>query len=260
MNLTHVIYPHDPIGEKSDDFRSQGIFFRDYYPNGEWNIIRAPAIRNQKEYSCCLQPYYDITYSLVLQRKTLFYIVYLIVPCVGISFLTLMVFYLPSESGEKIVLSISIELALTVIFPLLAAFIPSTSIMIPLLSKYFLFIMLLVAISLIKTVLILAIYYRNSNHLQPMPRWIERLFIEILPDFLFFKSTKINRRSSNHREKLPTIDRLDDDDGTVQSKFIRILEKSLRLVDLNQIFDRFRASNLHDQVCSSSRLNESQRK
>ena len=40
-------------------------------------------------------------------RKTLFYTVNLIIPCMGISFLTVLVFYLPSDSGEKVVNMIS---------------------------------------------------------------------------------------------------------------------------------------------------------
>lgn len=37
-----------------------------------------------------------------MRRKTLFYTVNLIIPCMGISFLTILVFYLPSDSGEKV--------------------------------------------------------------------------------------------------------------------------------------------------------------
>ena len=37
-----------------------------------------------------------------MRRKTLFYTVNLIIPCIGITFLTVLVFYLPSDSGEKV--------------------------------------------------------------------------------------------------------------------------------------------------------------
>ena len=86
-------------------------------------------------YVAVQEPYPDIVFRIYLRRKTLFYVVNLIIPCVGISFLSVLVFYLPSESGEKISLSISILLSLTVFFLLLAEIIPPTSLSVPLLGK-----------------------------------------------------------------------------------------------------------------------------
>ena len=231
-----------------DNYRPQGVFFRDYYPNGEWDIIRAPAKRNQKTYSCCLQPYYDITYSLVLKRKTLFYIVHLIIPCVGIALLTFVVFYLPSQSGEKIVLGISIELALTVIFPLLADLIPSTSIMIPLLGKYLLFIMILVALSICNTIFILAIYHRERHQDKAMPKWMNYVFIQVLSPYLLL-STRTRRempaighkRKTNRLSKLPR-------DNTLDAIFSRMLERLLHLEQIEGIFTKFHTAIQHDQV------------
>ena len=65
-------------------------------------ISKVPAIRNVKYYTCCDEPYLDITFNVTMRRKTLFYTVNLIIPCMGISFLTVLVFYLPSDSGEKV--------------------------------------------------------------------------------------------------------------------------------------------------------------
>ena len=50
----------------------------------------------------------DITFKLTMRRKTLFYTVNLIVPCVALTFLTVLVFYLPSDSGEKVTNSVKI--------------------------------------------------------------------------------------------------------------------------------------------------------
>lgn len=45
----------------------------------------------------------DITFKMTMRRKTLFYTVNLIIPCVALTFLTVLVFYLPSDSGEKVI-------------------------------------------------------------------------------------------------------------------------------------------------------------
>ena len=122
-------------------------------------FVQVPAQRNVKFYTCCDEPYLDITFNITMRRKTLFYTVNLIIPCMGISFLTVLVFYLPSDSGEKVSLlsylslstdltvqvslSINILLSLTVFFLLLAEIIPPTSLVVPLLGKFVLFTMIL---------------------------------------------------------------------------------------------------------------------
>lgn len=60
------------------------------------------SLRHEKFYTCCDEPYLDITFNITMRRKTLFYTVNLIIPCMGISFLTVLTFYLPSDSGEKV--------------------------------------------------------------------------------------------------------------------------------------------------------------
>ena len=76
-----------------------------------------------------------------MRRKQLFYTVNLIIPSVVLSFMTVLVFYLPSECSEKVTLSISILIALTVFFLLLAELIPPTSLAVPMYGKYLLFTM-----------------------------------------------------------------------------------------------------------------------
>ena len=81
------------------------------FKKDEWGNANSHAVlnyftfRNVKFYPCCDEPYLDITFNITMRRKTLFYTVNLIIPCMGISFLTVLVFYLPSDSGEKVTLS-----------------------------------------------------------------------------------------------------------------------------------------------------------
>ena len=79
-----------------------GIDLSEFYLNVEWDIMRVPARRNVIKYSCCPEVYLDITYNITMRRKTLFYTINLIIPCVGISSLSILVFYLPSDCGEKV--------------------------------------------------------------------------------------------------------------------------------------------------------------
>ena len=60
----------------------------------------------------------DIFFYLKIRRKPLFYIVNLIIPCVGIFYLSILVFYLPAQSGEKTALAIAILVSQTLYFTL----------------------------------------------------------------------------------------------------------------------------------------------
>uniref|UniRef100_A0A914LKL8 Uncharacterized protein n=1 Tax=Meloidogyne incognita TaxID=6306 RepID=A0A914LKL8_MELIC len=181
-----------------------GIDLNDYYPSVEWDILRVPGKRHQKKYPCCISPFIDLTYEIHLRRKTLFYTVNLMIPCVGISFLTALVFYLPSAGGEKISLCISILISLTVFFLLLVEIIPSTSLVIPLIGKYLLFTMVLVTLSVITTCLTLNVHYRNPSTHKMSP-WIRKLFIEILPYYLLMRRPiQKSKKSRKTKEDLGT--------------------------------------------------------
>ncbi|CAG7817481.1 unnamed protein product [Allacma fusca] len=163
-----------------------GVDLSEFYMSVEWDILEVPAIRNERFYTCCNEPYLDITFNITMRRKTLFYTVNLIIPCMGISFLTLLVFYLPSDSGEKVSLSISILLSLTVFFLLLAEIIPPTSLVVPLLGKFVLFTMILDTVSICVTVVVLNVHFRTPQT-HTMAPWVRRVFLHILPRLLVMR-------------------------------------------------------------------------
>lgn len=160
-----------------------GIDLSDFAKSVEFDIISVPAHYKKEYFSGIQNPYPDITFTIKLRRKTLFYTINLIIPIVGNAFLTLLVFYLPSDSCEKVTLSISSLVSLTVFFLLLAEIIPPTSLAVPLLGKYLLFTMLMITLSICCTVGILNIHFRslNTHVMQP---WVRRFFIETLPKYL----------------------------------------------------------------------------
>ena len=63
-----------------------------------------PGKRNNIVYECCPEPYVDITFTINMRRRTLYYFFNLIVPCVLISSMALLGFTLPPDAGEKLTL------------------------------------------------------------------------------------------------------------------------------------------------------------
>ena len=68
-------------------------------------LVARPGVRSVVTYACCEEPYIDITYTIHIRRRNLYYGFNLIIPCALISSLTLVIFMLPPDAGEKISLS-----------------------------------------------------------------------------------------------------------------------------------------------------------
>lgn len=100
-------------GSKLDLQFLYGPYFElnDYIRSNEWDIVDSSAKRNVKYYPCCPEPYVDLVFNLKMRRKVAFYNYILILPCVLLSSLTLVLFWLPPESPAKMQLG-------NLIFPL----------------------------------------------------------------------------------------------------------------------------------------------
>jgi len=165
----------------------------DYWKSGTWDIVEVPG---------CLQSFNgskwgvttesQITFYITIRRKTLFYTVNLILPTVLISFLCILVFYLPAEAGEKVTLGISILLSLVVFLLLVSKILPPTSLVIPLIAKYLLFTFVMNFLSVLVTVVIINFNFRGPRT-HTMPNWIRILFLEYLPIVLRMKRPKKTR-------------------------------------------------------------------
>ncbi|KAM3625029.1 uncharacterized protein V6R79_005875 [Siganus canaliculatus] len=155
---------------------------RDYFDNGEWEIVKATGSRGLRTDGSSSYP--TITYSFIIRRLPLFYTLFLIIPCIGLSFLTIFVFYLPSNGGEKISLCTSVLVSLTVFLLVIEEIIPSSSKAIPLIGEYLVFTMIFVTLSIIITVFAINIHHRSSSTHNDMAPWVRRIFLHQLPKLL----------------------------------------------------------------------------
>uniref|UniRef100_A0A8C4F9T0 Neuronal acetylcholine receptor subunit alpha-7 n=1 Tax=Dicentrarchus labrax TaxID=13489 RepID=A0A8C4F9T0_DICLA len=154
-----------------------------YIANGEWDLVEVPGRRNERFYDCCKEPYPDVTFTVVMRRRTLYYGLNLLIPCVLISTLALLVFLLPADSGEKISLGITVLLSLTVFMLLVAEIMPATSDSVPLIAQYFATTMVIVGLSVIATVLVLQ-YHHHDPDGGHMPRWTRVILLNWCAWFL----------------------------------------------------------------------------
>jgi len=124
-------------------------------------------------------------FKIKMKRKSLFYIFNLIIPTFLISSLTVCVFYLPAGDEKKITLSLSLLFALVVFFLLISKIIPPTSIVVPLISKYFLLTFILNILSILSTCIVINVYHNESKEIHP---WLHFIFVKFLATLLFMEN------------------------------------------------------------------------
>ncbi|KAF7493101.1 Neuronal acetylcholine receptor subunit alpha-10 [Sarcoptes scabiei] len=179
--------------------RTQNVDLANYVPNGEWDLVQTSLIRNVVFYPCCVEPFPDVTITLVIRRKILYYMYNVIVPCLMMSLLTLLVFCLPPESGEKIALGVTVLLAFSVFMLAISEKLPETSESIPLLGIYLTVVMGITSISIVMTVLVLNFHYCYPLNKFDLPEWIIRLISNENDRFVWVRKhseRKINSPSS----------------------------------------------------------------
>lgn len=171
-----------------------------YQANGEFDLVDFSARRNVEYYSCCSEPYPDITYEIKLRRRPLFYVFNLILPCILINGIALLVFYVPSESGEKVTLGISALLSMTVFLMTIRETLPPTE-KTPLISLYYGVSICLVSFASGLAVVTLNLHHRGVRGTK-VPNIVKSLVLKRLSRLVFlnFKDELIEplRRRENN--------------------------------------------------------------
>uniref|UniRef100_A0A0N5A1G5 Neur_chan_LBD domain-containing protein n=1 Tax=Parastrongyloides trichosuri TaxID=131310 RepID=A0A0N5A1G5_PARTI len=159
----------------------------DYVVNGEWILVSSPAKREVEYYSCCPEPYPTVMFSLHLRRRTMYYNFNLLIPGLLITSLSIFGFTLPPDAGEKINLQITILLSEMLFLSMVAEITPLTE-EIPLIGIFFSACMLVTSASVVFTVVVLNLHFRNadSHFMSPI---MEKIFLNYLP-WLFMMRRK----------------------------------------------------------------------
>lgn len=175
--------------------QSQRIDLSNYAKNAELDILSAEGKLNRIVYKCCPDSYFDITYTLVMKRRPLFYINNLILPCIVLALLTGVSFLFPPETGERIALVVTVLLGMTVFMIVFTDFIPANSDVTPLIGKYFITVLFEVAACLLATCVPLRL-----QHLHPgteMPYWAKVVIFDYLAVVLCFRCRRPKKVDDN---------------------------------------------------------------
>jgi len=75
-----------------------------YLPSNEWEIVEHPAIKKMRYKTSYREPHPSLLFFIKIKRVAAFYYYILVIPCLLLSFITLVIFWLPPESPAKMIL------------------------------------------------------------------------------------------------------------------------------------------------------------
>ncbi|XP_067658363.1 neuronal acetylcholine receptor subunit alpha-2-like [Haliotis asinina] len=155
------------------DLATEPVLRMNYDENGEWELLEIVPDKVWQHRS----RHFRVEFTLHMKRKTLFYIVNMILPIVFLSLLNSLVFALPANSGEKITLCISVMLSYAVFLTLVNDALPENSDGVCYFSAYLATEIFLSMTATIVTVVNLALHHQDPRYMRTT-----RLLTYLLPD------------------------------------------------------------------------------
>ncbi|BFZ01344.1 hypothetical protein BsWGS_04383 [Bradybaena similaris] len=165
-----------------------------YKNSTEWELVVFTEERVVVKFSCCDVPYVFIKNHIRIKRRPLFYVFNMVFPCILITLVALLGFYMPSDSGEKIAMGITTLLSMTVFLMIVADKMPPTSEDLPLVGLYYGITMTIVSFATAMTVFVLNIHHKGSRG-REVPKIAKRIFFDGVAR-IFFITLDLDKEES----------------------------------------------------------------
>ena len=149
---------------------TKGINLKNLEANSVWELKSVTTVRNLVKYTCCPEPYYDLTYTFEFRRKPLYYVMTIIYPSILLSLLFSISFLFPADSGERVSLVTSVLLGLVVFMIIVNEHTPVSSEDSTILTIFFNSISSSTVLALIATAFILHLNHASAS--KSVPRYL----------------------------------------------------------------------------------------
>lgn len=176
--------------------KSDKLDLDNYSPNEEWDIVfsNVTEIPVEDELN-----FTDLKFSMVIDRRPLFYLYSTVLPILLLSVLNMVCFVVPVESGEKIGMTMAIFLTFAVFMSMISSNIPRSSEHVFKFGIFMTMHLLMSGLTIIVEVLVTNIYYKPKD--MKMNRVYEWMFSHLVDNDKNDNEILANR-PANDRERL----------------------------------------------------------
>ncbi|RUS86578.1 hypothetical protein EGW08_005659 [Elysia chlorotica] len=138
----------------------EGVDLDSYTINGEWEIISTSIKIDTGEGLA------GFRVEIVIQRRSGFFVLNIVMPVVLLSFLNIVVFLIPVDSGEKISYGITVLLALTVFMSIVGDMLPrrvESSDIVPLVTIYLFVLLVISVLTVMVAIIIVWLHHKDEQ-------------------------------------------------------------------------------------------------
>ncbi|XP_060072886.1 neuronal acetylcholine receptor subunit beta-4-like [Ylistrum balloti] len=196
-----------PLSEIDVELGSRGILLDFYQPNGEWDIQATSAKSTESLLDGAI-----VTFSITVKRKPQYILNNVVLPIVMLSLLSVFVFTLPVDCGEKMGYIMTVYLAFAVFLTIVSASLPVSSSM-SLLSMYLISLLCLGTAIVCITTLELRIHYRDNS--REIPRiaknmvYLSKMLRCVRSKKIYPKTKKFKSSFSNEEDQMESATAVD---------------------------------------------------
>lgn len=195
--------------------------------NGEWIIETIKAANATTDYNGCCGNFSAVVYTLTLTRKPTYFMFYLSPPVIVLVLLSLLSFFIPTESGERIGFVTTILLALMVFLNIMPEYLPKTSDQVPILGTFLICSMIIIVGVLVATIFILLCHHGQGSP----PPTIQKIFLMFVTKKKVVADLNVKQNKAMEMDNAPRGSSKSENERTADG----ILDKELPGKDQKQI-------------------------
>ncbi|KAM8953074.1 5-hydroxytryptamine receptor 3A-like [Pelodytes ibericus] len=155
--------------------------------SGEWELLRIQGSPDILKFG--IDEWDIIKFWVVIRRRSVLYVVNLLIPSAFLMLIDILSFYLPPHSIDRASFKMTLLLGYTVFLLIMNDLLPSTANGTPLIGIYFSVCLALLVLSLLETVIITHVLHRGTLQSGSVPAWVRRLVLVYIAQLICYRVT-----------------------------------------------------------------------
>ena len=143
--------------------------------NGEWTVLSFSAKTKEHHYDCCHEPISQVVFTLKLKRRPMYFFLYLIFPVIAIVLLSMLIFKIPAQSGERIGFGVTVLLTMGVYLMVISQDLPRKADKAPLVGVLYVTLFYVMVLGVVTGAINATFAYKTSNP----PEWLYGLVLKL---------------------------------------------------------------------------------